>query len=751
MRTALEDLRIQLIDKMRGSFSALLGALLEDLEPPEAKRLLREVACRDPEPRLRFYAHQALKYFPREAVPPKSSLSKALLEGSEACLEDALEKVLSNPAPEASRWILEALPRPDLSAWIQGKLVHALGILGGPGAPEEICAYLDDPSPWIAAQALQALTQQEPEAAQYAAHYRIASSESRIAACAVATIAPVNPDIARQRLVEMLEDERVWMRYQALKLLPKIPLKDPGFRLRTAFFRETIDEVAAKVLQTWSHFESPDLESALAFCAESGAPYCKRLAKKHFAATKALPPSLREKAQEFAWQYQTYPRVPLEKEHQEFRRHFQAEAFEVPSRLLEPPSLPPSESSPEVAISFEEVQSQFDAGEFETAAWSLLREFPSSPNPEVSALKAELARRFAILDDAELALLLTEDLDFRSLDPELLEALALACLEGGLPRTASKYLARLSELFPREGRFPKAFLRAKHSFPPVPEALRRALAPRYRGLVLVGEGGMGRVLRGIDRLSQEIRAIKLPAPESLRNATQLERFRREMEALASLRHPNVVRVYECSTRSPPHYVMELLQGQDLEAYLLEKKRLDLEPALEILHPITSALAMLHGMGLTHRDLKPSNLFVTQEGTPKLTDFGLVFQRHSEELSQEGTILGTLNYMAPESLAGSTPTPAMDVYSFATVLFECLTGNLPFPQDGTIRRLLEEAPELRTQRPDLPEELSHFVAQCLKRVPEERPPNGSALYEALSKWRGAGAAKAAPESAQIRGP
>jgi serine/threonine protein kinase len=196
---------------------------------------------------------------------------------------------------------------------------------------------------------------------------------------------------------------------------------------------------------------------------------------------------------------------------------------------------------------------------------------------------------------------------------------------------------------------------------------------------VLGEGGIGRVYAGYDTVLQREVAIKSLRPELLRDSNFLARFRAEATSLARLNHPNITTVHALINESRNMYmVMELVRGETLEDLLKRRNGpLGLREGLGIIAQAADGLAYAHSMGVIHRDIKPANLMITEGGLVKIMDFGIARARGSQRLTRDGSIVGTLAYMAPEQLRGEPGDERSDLYSLAIVLYETLSGAVPF--------------------------------------------------------------------------
>jgi serine/threonine-protein kinase len=275
-----------------------------------------------------------------------------------------------------------------------------------------------------------------------------------------------------------------------------------------------------------------------------------------------------------------------------------------------------------------------------------------------------------------------------------------------------------------------------------PEVIEgREIAGRYRVERVLGQGGMGMVLRARHLWTGRAVALKVILPELASSAAAAARFLLEAQTAASLRHPNVVDILDMGRAEDGtlFLAMELLEGEPLSARLARLGKLSPEDALTLLLPILDALALAHEHGLVHRDLKPDNIFLSTGAgplTPKLLDFGIVraFRAEGEKLTATGMVLGTPGYMAPEQMAGDPAGPPADVWAIGTVLFEALAGRGPYEFTSALqwmtRVITEPAPSLSSVAPQVPLHLVGIVDRCLLREPSARFADAGELGRAL---------------------
>jgi tetratricopeptide (TPR) repeat protein len=240
---------------------------------------------------------------------------------------------------------------------------------------------------------------------------------------------------------------------------------------------------------------------------------------------------------------------------------------------------------------------------------------------------------------------------------------------------------------------------------------------------LIARGGMGQVYEAVDLALDRRVALKFIAPELTADPESLKRFEREALAAAALNHPNIATLYALERDGDqPFLAMELLSGESLRTQL-GGGPLAVDNARALVRDIADALAYAHRRGVIHRDIKPENLMFDEHRRIKITDFGLARLATTATVTLAGTVLGTAAYMAPESARGEAAAPA-DVFALGVVLHELLAGRPPFVGDGALAILYaianQDAPALRSVRPEASEELEALVARMLSKAPDERP-------------------------------
>ncbi|MCL5999120.1 MAG: protein kinase, partial [Chloroflexi bacterium] len=251
----------------------------------------------------------------------------------------------------------------------------------------------------------------------------------------------------------------------------------------------------------------------------------------------------------------------------------------------------------------------------------------------------------------------------------------------------------------------------------------RRIANRYELGKLIGRGGMGQVYQGLDLRTNTPVAIKVLRPDAVYTTPELvERFRREGDALRRLNHPNIVKVLDIIDEGNQngeqyHYiVMEYVAGGSLAGLLQRQPQLPVERALAIALELSDALARTHHLNIVHRDIKPGNILLAEDGTPRLTDFGLAYMRDRERLTLAEAVVGTFAYLSPEACGGQKPDERSDIWSYGVVLYEMLAGRPPFQGDSPaeiIREIIDVTPtKVSAYRNDVPPALDNLVQRLL---------------------------------------
>jgi tRNA A-37 threonylcarbamoyl transferase component Bud32 len=267
---------------------------------------------------------------------------------------------------------------------------------------------------------------------------------------------------------------------------------------------------------------------------------------------------------------------------------------------------------------------------------------------------------------------------------------------------------------------------------------------RYRLLTIIGEGGMATVYRAQDVMLGRTVAVKLLHERRASDEAFLARFYREAQAAANLDHPNIVSVYDIGQDGNRHYiVMEYVGGRNLKELILESAPFPIERALTVAIQVCAAVGAAHKAGLIHCDVKPQNILITTDGRLKVTDFGIARALTSAPVVEGGEVWGTPDYLSPEQAAGERLGPSSDVYSIGVVMYEMLTGVLPFKAESgmamALKHLREEPTPVNELNPRVPPGLARIVHKVLAKEPSARYRTASQLAQILINYHRAGEA------------
>jgi serine/threonine-protein kinase len=252
---------------------------------------------------------------------------------------------------------------------------------------------------------------------------------------------------------------------------------------------------------------------------------------------------------------------------------------------------------------------------------------------------------------------------------------------------------------------------------------------------VLGRGGLGTVYRAKHRISQRLEAMKVLLPEQTGTPEMAERFKREIQMLALLNHPNIARLNTAFYfQEQLVMMMELVEGEDLRT-LSRRTRIGMPQLLDYSSQGLRALEYAHTRGVVHRDIKPANMMVSPSGVMKILDFGIAQRESSLELTLAGSVVGSPIYMSPEQIRGEKATPQSDIYSFGVTLYELIAGQPPIQGKNSYELMmghLNKTPKpLRELRPEIPEYISDVLAKALQKEPEKRFASASALLDALN--------------------
>ncbi|KZE65825.1 hypothetical protein AWM68_05450 [Fictibacillus phosphorivorans] len=252
----------------------------------------------------------------------------------------------------------------------------------------------------------------------------------------------------------------------------------------------------------------------------------------------------------------------------------------------------------------------------------------------------------------------------------------------------------------------------------------KRVSGRYKLLEVIGDGGMAIVYRAKDLLLDRDVAVKVLRSEFNKDEDFIRRFKREAESATSLDHPNIVSIYDVGEDEEIYFiVMEYVQGKTLKQYIKEHGKISVEESLHIMKQIVSGMAVAHDHGIIHRDIKPHNILITDNGTAKLTDFGIALAITSATITHTNSILGSVHYFSPEQARGGIANAKSDIYSFGAVLYEMVTGRVPFVGDSPVsvalKHLQENVIEPRRLNPEIPQSVENIILKSLAKNPLRR--------------------------------
>lgn len=281
-------------------------------------------------------------------------------------------------------------------------------------------------------------------------------------------------------------------------------------------------------------------------------------------------------------------------------------------------------------------------------------------------------------------------------------------------------------------------------FPPFTETLATGagepargalLAGRYEVIEELGRGGMGTVYRVEDQKIKAEIALKLIKPEIAADRETIERFRNELKLTRMISHPNVCRMFDLGEDQGTSFItMEYVRGEDLRSLIRMSGRLEICAALSIAKQICQGLAEAHRLGVVHRDLKPSNIMIDREGNARIMDFGIARSVLARGMTGPGVMIGTAEYMSPEQAEAKNAEPRSDLYSLGVILYEMLTGRVPFKGDTAlavaVKHKSERPKDPREWNPRIPERVSRLVLRCLEKKPGGRVESAPGMISEL---------------------
>ena len=265
--------------------------------------------------------------------------------------------------------------------------------------------------------------------------------------------------------------------------------------------------------------------------------------------------------------------------------------------------------------------------------------------------------------------------------------------------------------------------------------INNIICNRYKILDHLGTGGMATVWLGYDTILDRQVAIKTFKIDA-NDEDAVKRFNREAKAVTSLSHPNIVSIYDVENEGEFYYlILEYVEGMTLKDYMIKNPRITIETIVHIAKQISAGLSHAHQNGIIHRDIKPQNILMKEDLTCKITDFGIARAYGDTTLTQTNQMLGTVYYLSPEQARGNVATAQSDIYSLGILIFEMITGQIPFKGESAVaialKHLQEELPEIDKYRENVPQSVKNIVLQATMKNPNERYISSKELVEDLT--------------------
>lgn len=256
---------------------------------------------------------------------------------------------------------------------------------------------------------------------------------------------------------------------------------------------------------------------------------------------------------------------------------------------------------------------------------------------------------------------------------------------------------------------------------------------RYEIIKSIGEGGMANVYLAQDTVLDRKVAIKVLRGDLADNEKFIRRFQREAKSVSDLSHPNIVEVYDVGEEEGQHYiVMEYIDGKTLKQLLQKRGTLTVPEVVDIMTQLTDGMAAAHDAYIIHRDIKPQNIMILDNGMIKITDFGIATSMNATQLTQTNSVMGSVHYLPPEQAAGQTATIKSDIYSLGILMYELLTGSVPFKGDNAVeialKQMKERIPSVRKQNPLIPQSIENIIIKATAKNPKNRYDNVREMHD-----------------------
>ena len=261
------------------------------------------------------------------------------------------------------------------------------------------------------------------------------------------------------------------------------------------------------------------------------------------------------------------------------------------------------------------------------------------------------------------------------------------------------------------------------------------ISDRYQIIKSIGEGGMANVYLAYDTILERNVAVKVLRGDLANDEKFVRRFQREALQASSLSHPNIVEVYDVGEDNGEYYiVMEYVEGKHLKSLLKKRGKLTITEVVDIMLQVTSGLTVAHDSYIIHRDIKPQNIMILDNGLVKLTDFGIALAMNSTQLTQTNSVMGSVHYLPPEGASGKGATLQSDIYSLGILMYELLTGKLPFRGETAVeialKQLKEPMPSIRKEIPDIPQSIENIILRATAKNPKNRYADAREMHDDL---------------------
>ena len=258
---------------------------------------------------------------------------------------------------------------------------------------------------------------------------------------------------------------------------------------------------------------------------------------------------------------------------------------------------------------------------------------------------------------------------------------------------------------------------------------------RYEIVKSIGEGGMANVYLANDKILDRKVAVKVLRGDLSSDDRFIRRFQREALSVSNLSHPNIVEVYDVGEEDGQYYiVMEYIEGKTLKQLLKKRESLTLPEVIDIMTQLTDGISHAHESYIIHRDIKPQNIMIEDDGRIKITDFGIAMALNATQLTQTNSVMGSVHYLPPEQASGKAATVKSDIYSLGILMYELLTGNVPFKGDNAVeialKHMKDKIPSIRKQDPSIPQSVENILLKAAAKNPRNRYDTAKEMHDDL---------------------